>query len=82
MVPMIPNVSPIDQQQQSSITLVPADIVAPDGSVETVYIQQMPCKPSGTQHIHKHLTTGYLAVGIIALLIGIAATLYQINKNQ
>ena len=79
---MIPNVSPLDQQQTDAITLVPANIVAPDGSVETVYIQQMPCKPQASGHIHRHLTTGYLAVGIIALLIGIAATLYQINKNK
>ena len=83
--PLIPGADvPAGQQQSSAITLVPVDIVNQDGSTQTVYIQPPPCAGSSADKhavVHKHLTTWYLGIGILALGIGIVVTIHSYNKK-
>ena len=78
----IPSVDAPDEESPE-ILLRPVKIVHEDNTVETVYIQDIPAEPSQIHHkIHRHLSTVYLVVGIVALAMGAYVTYHQFKKRE
>ena len=80
----IPNVN-APEENSPDIVLRPVKIVHEDGSIETVYIQDL-SGPADNRAVHRmvhlHLSTMYLLVGIIALGMGAYVTYRQLKNGH